>query len=63
MKTLGLFVFIDGFGWEVLRRHPEFLAGLAPERKSLETILGYSSACDPSIISGITPSGHKLWSS
>ncbi len=63
MKTLGLFVFIDALGWEVLRRHPEFLADLAPERKPLETILGYSSACDPSIISGLTPSQHKLWSS
>jgi len=63
MKTLGLFVFIDALGWEVLRRHPDFLADLAPERKPLETILGYSSACDPSIISGLTPSQHKLWSS
>ena len=63
MKTLGLFVFIDALGWEVLRRHPEFLADLAPQRRPLETILGYSSACDPSIISGLTPSGHKLWSS
>ena len=41
MKTLGLFVFIDALGWEVLRRHPKFLADLAPERKPLETILGY----------------------
>ncbi|MFZ4680965.1 MAG: alkaline phosphatase family protein [Terrimicrobiaceae bacterium] len=63
MKTLGLFVFIDALGWEVLRRHPDFLAGVAPERKPLETILGYSSACDPSIISGLTPAQHKLWSS
>ncbi len=63
MKTLGLFVFIDALGWEVLRRHPEFLSDLAPGRKPLETILGYSSACDPSIISGLTPSQHKLWSS
>ena len=63
MKTLGLFVFIDALGWEVLRRHPDFLADTAPERRPLETILGYSSACDPSIISGLTPAGHKLWSS
>ncbi len=61
--TLGLFVFIDALGWEVLRRHPEFLADVAPERRPLETILGYSSACDPSIISGLTPAEHKLWSS
>lgn len=61
--SIGLFVFIDALGWEVLRRHPEFLCKLAPHRKPLETILGYSSACDPSIISGLPPSGHKLWSS
>lgn len=63
MKTLGLFVFIDALGWEVLRRHPEFLADTAADRRPLETILGYSSACDPSIISGLTPDRHKLWSS
>lgn len=63
MKTLGLFIFIDALGWEVLRRHPGFLADIAPERRPLETILGYSSACDPSIISGLTPAEHKLWSS
>lgn len=60
---LGLFVFIDAFGWEVLRRNPDFLDTLAPHRKPLETILGYSSACDPSIISGLLPCEHKLWSS
>lgn len=63
MKTLGLFIFIDALGWEVLSRHGEFLEGLAPHRRPLETILGYSSACDPSIISGLLPSQHKLWSS
>ncbi len=63
MKNVGLFLFIDALGWEVLRRHPEFLADVAPHRKPLETILGYSSACDPSIISGLTPAQHRLWSS
>lgn len=63
MKTLGLFVFIDALGWAILQRHPEFLADLAPHRQPLETILGYSSACDPSIISGLRPCEHKLWSS
>jgi len=62
-EKLSLFLFIDAFGWEVAQRHPEFLEGLAKDRKKLETILGYSSACDPSIISGLLPSGHKLWSS
>ncbi len=62
-EKLSLFIFIDAFGWEVKQRHPEFLEGLIQDSKKLETILGYSSACDPSIISGLTPSEHKLWSS
>ena len=61
-KKLSLFLFIDAFGREVRQRHPEFLKGLIQDSKKLETILGYSSACDPSIISGLTPSEHKLWS-
>ncbi|MDX6765628.1 MAG: alkaline phosphatase family protein [Candidatus Methylacidiphilales bacterium] len=63
MKRLPLFIFIDAFGWEILRRHPDFLTDLAPYRKPLRTILGYSSACDPSIISGKMPGEHRLWSS
>ena len=62
-EKLSLFIFIDAFGWEVKQRHPDFLKGLIQESKPLDTILGYSSACDPSIISGLTPSEHKLWSS
>jgi len=62
-EKLSLFIFIDAFGWEVKQRHPGFLQGLIQDSKPLETILGYSSACDPSIISGLTPSEHKLWSS
>ena len=62
-EKISLFLFIDAFGWEVKKRHPEFLRGLERDAKPLETILGYSSACDPSIISGLPPAGHGLWSS
>ena len=62
-EKLSLFIFIDAFGWEEKQRHPEFLQGLIQDSKPLETILGYSSACDPSIISGLTPGEHGLWSS
>ena len=62
-KKLSLFLFIDAFGWEVKQRHPDFLADLITDSKPLDTILGYSSACDPSIISGLTPAEHGLWSS
>ncbi|HSR88266.1 MAG TPA: alkaline phosphatase family protein [Pontiella sp.] len=60
---LSLFIFIDAFGWEIKQRHPEFLKGLVQDSKPLETILGYSSACDPSIISGLRPCEHGLWNS
>ncbi len=62
-KKLSLFFFIDAFGWEVRQRHPGFLQDLTADAKPLDTILGYSSACDPSIISGLTPAQHRLWSS
>lgn len=60
---LSLFLFIDALGWEIQQRHPEFLADLIQDSRPLETILGYSSACDPSIISGLVPHEHGLWSS
>lgn len=58
-----LFFFIDALGWEVLERHPNFLPDLAPHRKPLTTIFGYSSACDPAIISGRLPFENRHWSS
>jgi len=60
---LSLFIFIDAFGWEVSQRHPFFLQELIRDRKKIDTILGYSSACDPSIISGKLPCEHLMWSS
>ena len=62
-KKLSLFIFIDAFGWEVRQRHPSFLKDLTRDSRPLETIFGYSSACDPSIISGLTPAEHGLWCS
>lgn len=60
---LSLFLFIDAFGREVFLRHPFFLKELIRDHRKLDTILGYSSACDPSIISGRLPSEHLMWSS
>jgi len=60
MPKLKLCFFIDALGWEVLSAHAPFLTKELPYRKPLETIFGYSSACDPSIISGRLPyqTGH-----
>jgi hypothetical protein len=61
-KRIALFIFVDALGWEILQAHPFFLSDIAKNRRRLKTILGYSSACDPSIISGLTPSEHGHWS-
>ncbi|MBB64285.1 MAG: hypothetical protein CMO81_04405 [Waddliaceae bacterium] len=60
---LSLFFFIDALGWEVYKNNSFFLKGLVKDAKRLRTILGYSSACDPSIISGLLPYQHLHWSS
>jgi len=58
---LSLFVFIDALGWELTRRH-RFLEQLAAQRRPLETVLGYSSACDPTILTGCMPQDHEHFS-
>jgi hypothetical protein len=59
-KILPLFVFIDACGWEILKTDP-FARALAPERKRLDSVFGYSSACIPSILSGRWPDEHHNW--
>lgn len=56
-SRLSLFVFIDALGWELVKRH-RFLDDVAPERAPLKTILGYSSTCDPTILTGRMPRDH-----
>ena len=61
MKTiLPLFVFIDACGWEIIKNRP-FAATFAPNRRRLESVFGYSSACVPSILSGAWPEQHRNW--
>src|SRR4030095_8906426 len=38
-----------------------FVQKLAPNRKRLESVFGYSSACVPSILSGRWPDEHRNW--
>lgn len=58
--VLPLFVFIDACGWEIIRNDP-FARAFAPNRRRLESVFGYSSACVPSIVSGAWPSEHRNW--
>jgi hypothetical protein len=57
---LPLFVFIDACGWEIIKDRP-FAAAQAPNRRRLESVFGYSSACVPSILSGAWPEQHRNW--
>lgn len=58
---LPLFVFVDACGWEIIKNDC-FVRSLAPHRKRLESVFGYSSACVPSILSGRWPEDHRNWS-
>ena len=59
---LSVFVFVDALGWRLLERHPWFLEGLAEVRTSVETVLGYSCTCDPTILTGCPPQEHGHFS-
>ena len=59
--VLPLFVFIDACGWEIIR-HDAFVRDVAPHRRTLRSVFGYSSACIPSILSGRYPNEHRNWS-
>jgi predicted AlkP superfamily pyrophosphatase or phosphodiesterase len=60
-KRLAIVCFIDALGWEVLRGR-RFLEERLPHRRRLRSTFGFSSACVPSILSGLTPQEHGHWS-
>jgi predicted AlkP superfamily pyrophosphatase or phosphodiesterase len=59
-SVLPIFVFIDACGWEIIKDRP-FARNLAPERRRLRSVFGYSSACVPSILAGRWPVEHRNW--
>lgn len=58
---IDLFVFADALGWEMASRRG-FADGLLPVRNRCETLLGYSSTCDPTILTGALPRDHGHFS-
>ena len=60
-EKLALFAFIDAFGYELLKREP-FLDDVLPHKSPIDTIFGYSSTCDPTIITGLMPRDHDHFS-
>jgi hypothetical protein len=51
---------IDALGWE-LAEESQFLSDRLPHRRRLRTILGYSSAAIPSLLTGALPREHGHW--
>jgi predicted AlkP superfamily pyrophosphatase or phosphodiesterase len=60
-EKLSLFVFIDAFGWEILKTYP-FLDSILVEKHPLQTVLGYTSTCIPTILTGKSPQEHGHFS-
>lgn len=60
MTTVPIFVLIDALGWEFLKGKP-FLEDLCPTRTATRSLLGFSSACLPTIYTGLTPVEHGRW--
>lgn len=54
---LSLFVFVDALGWELTRKLG-FLDDVLLTRNRLETVLGYSATCIPTILTGRMPQEH-----
>ena len=59
-RVLPLFIMVDACGWEIIKDRP-FLQNVAPNRKRLNSVFGYSSTCVPSILSGRWPDEHFNW--
>lgn len=58
---VSIVVFIDALGWEVLKNR-QFMQEELPHRRKLRSVFGFSSACVPSILTGMMPREHKHWS-
>jgi hypothetical protein len=52
-----IFVLMDALGWEWIKEHP-FLKEVAPYRAPLDSVLGFSTAAIPSILTGQFPEEH-----
>jgi hypothetical protein len=60
-ESIDLFVFADALGWAQVKRRG-FMVDLLPHRGPCDTIFGYSSTCDPSILTGKMPAEHGHFS-
>lgn len=59
-SRLTIVLLLDALGWEIARRH-DFCTGILPRSGPIGTVLGYSSAAIPSLLTGVPPAVHGSW--
>jgi len=59
-SDLTIILLIDALGWDIARKY-DFCQGLLTCSGPLDTVLGYSSAAIPSLLSGTPPAVHGAW--
>jgi hypothetical protein len=60
-RRIDIFIFADALGWAMASRR-RFAENLLPVRNRCDTLLGYSSTCDPTILTGALPAAHRHFS-
>ncbi len=60
-KKISIFILIDALGWTYVKGS-DFLKGEAEVKMGVKSILGFSSAAIPSILTGKMPDEHGFWS-
>ena len=59
-NRVALCFFVDALGWEMAQEYGTF-RGVAPHAYRQRTVLGYSCAAQPTILTGMMPSEHGHW--
>ena len=59
-KRIALCFFVDALGWETAQKYGCFRP-VAPHAYRQRTVLGYSCAAQPTILTGAMPSTHEHW--
>lgn len=57
---ISIFVLVDALGWRLAQQH-KFLSDILPYRHEMKTVLGFSSAAIPTVLSGQLPEAHGHW--
>ncbi len=59
-RPIVVLVLIDALGWKCIEGR-DFLSRILPYRRPLKTVLGYSSAAIPTLLTGRPPAEHGHW--